>query len=255
MIRPLFNSFSATSSDYLASVINILSSALAVLFVIGISHRAYVAAFACGLLVLILFSASAVLAVILTLLILGARWFMQSRQKLGPALALLLVIVAAPVLIEPALTYFSLNVSADNASRAARLDQYSAALDYINASPLFGGGIVRIDGHLIHNALLFSWVTAGVVPAILIGATYVLAIRLLLRSVPGAILGDVRWCGVFGLTSIFLIRISIGGGGGLPEATAMTALAIAVLLDRQLSEDVQIQNQLRVSSGSGSARA
>ena len=250
VIRPSLNSFASGDTEYLASVINTLASAFAVLFIVAATHRAYLAAVVSGVLIVILFSASALLAIFLTMVVLAIRWFVWSPRKHGPALAFAAAAVMAPLLVEPALDYLALNLTADDASRAARVEQYYGALDYIDANPLWGEGIVRIGGHLIHNALLFSWVTAGIVPAILFAAAYIIAIRLLLRAVPGAIFGDLRWCAVVGLVCVFLIRISIGGGGGLPEATAMLALAIAISLERELRElsDPDRPDQRQVAS-------
>jgi hypothetical protein len=235
-IRPMLNGFSAADADYLASVMNTMASALAVLFIIAITHRAYVSAAATGIFVLILFSTSSLIPVILTLLLLGFRWIRASDFKIGPIIVVVAAIALIPLIIDQASAYLALNISEDGASRSARLNQYSAALEFINTSPMWGVGYVEINGQPIHNSTLFLWVSGGVVPAILMACVYGIVIWKLISSAILAMNGDIRWVCVSGLLSLFLIRVSFGGGGGLPEATAMAAVAVALGLEKRLQE-------------------
>lgn len=233
-VRPMLNAFATGEAEYVASVINIISSALAILFIISITHRAYIAAGVSGLLVFILFSSSSILSVTVTLLLLGVRWLILSPHKLGPLAVLAVGLLAAAVAFEQAIAYFAVNLSSDGGSRAARLAQYSASLEFINTKPIWGGGFVYVNGYSIHNSFLFAWVSAGLLPALLVLAVYITAIYKAARASLRALNGNVQWACVFGLLVLFLIRISFGGGGGLPGATATTALAVGLCLERDL---------------------
>ena len=49
----------------------------------------------------------------------------------------------------------------DDQSTAARLEQYSAALDQIQRHPFVGSGYFEFEGHTIHNLFLSAWVQGG----------------------------------------------------------------------------------------------
>jgi O-antigen ligase len=236
-IRPMLNAFTTGDENYVASVVNQMASALAILFVIAITHRAYFSAIASGLMIFILFSSSAVLAVVMMLFVLGIRWVKISKTKIGPIIIMAIAIAALPLVIIQAEAYLVLNISGDDASRSARLYQYSAAIEYINANTLFGFGYIEIDSSTIHNSFLFSWVSAGIIPAVCIAGVYILTIRKMVLSSAKSMNGNIKWVCVFGLLAIFIIRISFGGGGGLPGSTTMAALAIALGLERHLIDN------------------
>lgn len=240
-IRPTFNAFSDSAElTYLASTINTFSGAFVIFFNLALLNlRAgwsmYVVMLSSFLVIFILFSTSSVLALLLTVGLAAGCWLIKASEKGLPIIATLGAIVVLVLMSGDLVEYIALNVLADNSSRGARLDQYMAAVNLVNAGFGIGHGYVTVNGHGIHNLLLFSAVTGGLIPGLLVVAIYALAISMAVGAAISFMRTNDRLnLAVFGLVTFFVIRITFGGGGGLPGGPATVALGLAFYLQRQV---------------------
>ena len=243
VIRPTFNAFvPGQNVEYVASAINSLSGGFAILSLIsfgclGMVRGASIVAVVSVLFVFILFSSSSVLAVASAGLLLAIRWIRQSERKLGPIVLCLALLTLSPFLMGDLALYLAANIGNDDASRAARLGQYAAAVELIAERPWTGHGLVEVSGHTVHNWLLFAGVTGGIGLMGVVLAVYAVVLRDLVRACRLALGGgDPRWLAVAGLLGFFLIRISFGGAGGMPTTLAAMSLGFACLMTRAIAE-------------------
>jgi hypothetical protein len=108
-------------------------------------------------------------------------------------------------------------------------------------------GYFEVGGHVIHNWMLFSWATAGLVAFLItlaVDCSLVIAALMLVKSVPrGA-------PSVVALLTMFLIRTSVGGAGGIPSGPAILAAAFLMgLLVRHHHPATRRTPSLRVARG------
>lgn len=235
-IRPAFNAFtSSTDVNYVASQINGLANALVLGVVLttlsteknsGTRGRwadraALLSAAVALVLVLILFSTSASLAIALFAIALLAR-VVHSAPAIWRLFVPLVVLFALMFAYGPMSGYVKSNLIDDVDSRSARTSQYAESARIINDHLFNGVGYFEVDGHPVHNWLLFSWSTSGAVAAFIVlviyGTVFVTFLKLISSS-------RLNWAAVIGLLSIFVIRTNVGGAGGIPSGAAIGAMA------------------------------
>lgn len=243
-LRPIFNAYvEGDQLTYLASVLNSLASAISLLFIISVACLRqgwvmWVITIFLFVMIFILFSTASVLSATFTLLLAWIGWMVRTPSKIVPVLVLLGCVVIVPFVMGDLEAYIALNVLADESSRSARVSQYLGSIDLIDVGLLTGHGYMTINGYEIHNFLLFSAVSAGIFAGAAVFLVMLIAIWTCLRCAYLSLTDD-RWeyPVISGLMFLFLIRISVGGGGGLPSEAGAVALGLAMLVSRNLVVD------------------
>ena len=244
-LRPVWNAYaSGEELEYLASVINGVSAAFTLFFLLSatLATNGSRLMLLCAVIslgwVIVLFSASAILTCVLGISVLAARQIIQSghRPTLSalwfPALAIVCLPFAGYVIL-----FLDSNVASDTASWSSRLAQYRGAFDTIDARPLLGSGTVTVDGHKIHNLPLFSWSAAGFPSFLVAIAIYVCVSCIVLDGIAGSfrrgpVVAEYLIMSV--LPILLVVRTLVGGAGGVPSGAAMTAIAVVLLVRRNL---------------------
>jgi hypothetical protein len=115
--------------------------------------------------------------------------------------------------------------------------QYTQAFHLIGENVFLGKGYHEIDGNPIHNQLLFAWVSAGFAGFLLSFTLYILSFMLIIKGIYGAFLRSrylPEYLMLATLPMLFVVRISVGGAGGLPSGAGVYAIGMAVVVERYL---------------------
>ena len=258
VLRPALNAFTNQVDDpvFLASEINNVANAMVFLVCLIFFHDpdedpgqrrplAWVMAGLGLILGFVIFSTSAVLVIAVFLLSLLFRM----TAKLSPSVRLLAILLILGVILaayQPLSTFMALNLADDEASREARVEQFAYAVEAIDSRLLTGVGFSETGGHVIHNWALFSWATAGLVAFLIVIAAYIVLgtvsvrlMRVVPRSAPA----------ILAVSTLFMIRTSVGGAGGIPSGASVLACAVLTgLLIRHGRADLQSRRALRHAS-------
>ncbi len=243
--RPLINAFApAETVDYRASIINALSAGLTLLFIISAAKATagslamLAIAFCCFCAVFVLGSSSALITCLPAGFLIGLAWLIRTRNFAAKFAVTGTVLAIAIALTGPfLLDFFGTIISDDVESRSARITQYSQAFHLIGENVILGKGWHEIDGNPIHNQLLFSWVSAGLLGFLLSFTLYVMSFVLMIKGAYGAFLRSrylPEYLMLATLPMLFVVRISVGGAGGLPSGAGVYAIAVAVVVERYL---------------------
>lgn len=244
-LRPSWNAFAAgdDSIQYSAAVLNSFSAALALFFLLSgclawRGSRLMLAVAIISLLtVLTLFSTAAVLVVAAGSLVFLAHMLLRTHRKVLLLFVFGVMLAAAPVALSTVQAYLSANIAEDELSRQARIQQYTAAANMIDDSPIIGVGYQEINGRVIHNLFLYSWTSAGIFGLAASIAVYVSVLVISINGIVGALSGTrattlYLMMGI--LPILLLVHIMVAGSGGVPAGAAVLGLAIALMARRQL---------------------
>ena len=108
----------------------------------------------------------------------------------------------------------------EDTSAAARLEQYSVAIDRIEKHPWTGSGFYEVDGYPVHNLFLSSWMNAGIAALLTVLAFYFVLIGRWLAFLWMLVKRPERWVlplapeWIATLPICPLFRVWISGGGG-----------------------------------------
>ncbi|WP_424930550.1 O-antigen ligase family protein [Amaricoccus tamworthensis] len=246
VLRPVYNAFSQSDvfedDDFRTQLNNSVSATYAIFYILAGSYalngekRMIPVAMLSLIMVLSIFSSSAVLTCILASAVFVV-YYLRAAKGGGPyvliVLGLLLVLVTGPLVLD----YLTLNLNSDSDTRAGRLIQYSEALDSIEDNMLFGVGLTRVHRHYVHNFFLFSLSSIGIIGAICAGYILLYAALLSISGMRAIIAGAALQPELLMVTCLpilFLVRASVGGGGGLPTGGGLVALALALVARRAL---------------------
>ena len=235
VLRPALNVFINQEGDpvYVASQINNVANTIVLLaclvFFSGAEQpsgsRRILGNTVAGLALIfafIMFSSSAVLTMALFALAMMFQVTLRLPSHLRN-LAILFILTLVIVLYQPVNTFLEVNLSEDEVSRSVRVEQFKFAMSAINSNVFTGVGYFEVGGHVIHNWMLFSWATGGLAAFLIVLAVYgtlILMALMLVRTTPkGAPT-------VIALLTMFLIRTSVGGAGGIPSGPAILAAAL-----------------------------
>jgi hypothetical protein len=245
VLRPIFNAFApAGDTEYLATMMNEVAAAYAVLFIIAGSlavrggWRMWTIAAVSFVVNFVMFSSSAVMVIGFSVLIISLRWFILTKNWAAKFFVIWILIMGAVLMAPSVAQYVEDSVVEDAGSRGMRLDQYSYAVSSIDQNMLTGIGYVEINGNVIHNYFLFSWVSAGIVGAAIAIAVFGATIRLIVAGIYGVIHGRTPELHMMValLSFLFLIRILFSGGGGIPSGIGIVAIALALLIRRRIKQ-------------------
>ncbi len=246
VMRPVYNAFSGSGSfeddDFRTQLNNGVSATFAVFYILagsyaldGEKHMIPVALMSL-LMVFCVFSSSAVLTCMLATIVF-VIYYLRTAEGIGYYVFILIGIVVALIVGPIIVDYLMSNIESDSNTREGRLIQYSEALDSIEDHFLFGAGLNRFHRHYVHNLFLFSFSSIGIVGAILAGYIFVYAAFLSISGLRSIISGGEMRPELLMVTCLpilFIIRINVGGGGGLPTGGGLVALAIALVARRAL---------------------
>jgi hypothetical protein len=245
VIRPIFNAFApAGDTNYLATMMNEVAAAYTVFFIIAGSlvlrggWRMWLVLLLSFLINFVMFSSSAVMVIGLSSLIMVLRWFAMTRSWIA-RISVIWILMMAAVMLAPAIGhYIGSSVSGDAGSRGMRLDQYIYAVHKIEQNMFMGIGYVTIDGNVIHNYFLFSWVSAGILGATIAVAVFAMTLHLIFTGIYGVLYGRAPELQMMValLSFLFLIRILFSGGGGIPSGIGIVAIALALLIRRRVRQ-------------------
>lgn len=248
--RPIYNAFAAGANiEYTASVGNSVSAGLTIFFIGLISHRigggrlglsGWAALSIVGIFLITLFSSTAILVIALWIAIIGAaRLSRRPALFIGLAyLVITLLVIASLAGVDP-FALITAPLEADEKSRGFRLDQYSFALDLLGSNPIFGVGFVESGGFNIHNLPLFSWVSGGIIPLLMVLAIYFGLAKNAVSGIIGAMSSKMtaQSAIMIGLPIMFAARTLFGGGGGLPDMASCLAAGICFSVARYSTAD------------------
>jgi O-antigen ligase len=113
--------------------------------------------------------------------------------KVGGAIVLAMMAITYSVSDFAASNTLSDRFAFDDYSSMSRMIQYQAALQAIQDHPLTGAGYFEVDGHVIHNLFLSSWVHTGVAGFALVMIFYLALVGAWLAFIARAILRPHRW--------------------------------------------------------------
>lgn len=108
----------------------------------------------------------------------------------------------------------------DDASAAARVIQFAAAIDRIEAHPITGSGFYEVGGYTVHNLFLSAWMNAGIFAFLLVVCFYVFLIGRWFSFVWTLITNPERWVlplapeWVAPLPLLPFFRVWLSGDGG-----------------------------------------
>jgi O-antigen ligase len=113
--------------------------------------------------------------------------------KVGGAVVLAMMAITYSVSDLAASNTLSDRFAFDDYSSMSRVVQYQAALETIQDHALTGAGYFEIDGHVIHNLFLSSWVHTGLAGFALVLIFYVAIILAWVAFIARAVLRPNRW--------------------------------------------------------------
>jgi hypothetical protein len=189
--------------------------------------------------ILILFSSSSILMFLFSTILYTKTRLRQNRLGeiiLFTIIGLVFISVTIVFLGNDIVDYLFYQISSDENSREGRVLQYLGALKYIEGSPIFGVGYVTFGGLAVHNWLLFSWISGGVVSVLLSIIIYMLIAQKVLSNKNKISNSDHNFSIyylVLALSFIFIIRTMVGGAGGVASGAGMIALSIVLLLSKR----------------------
>lgn len=239
-LRSTFNSFvSSSEEEYVSSIVNIVSSMFSIYFfmavylysrttakyqkiiLIGIIGFSFIMSMG-------LFSTSAFLSYVVFII----SFLTLSREKKSFTYITLLTI--SVLIFIGSIGYLAEMIIYDQGSRDSRIAQYLFAVGEFGSNFLFGPGLLILDGYVVHNILLFSTSAGilGLLPAIALYALLFSKLRVVLKESKLGNMNDLELASLVALISIFGVKISFGGGGGLPESSSFLALALFFVLSR-----------------------
>lgn len=237
-MRVLFNAFSqGREEQYVASVINAIAASLTMFYLISASlvvagfYKMLPVALSSLTACFILFSTSSIIACTLGSMMIFICWIKHQRNIIAPIFVLIGICSILFFSYEIFYSYFEFNLNSDTTSRAHRLHQIEQSLNSINENLFFGVGHIIYNGYEIHNWLLFSWVSGGLIT----GALALLANASVVLLISHGFLSALRnkqnfhmYLIVATLPIIFLISVNVGGGGGSPSGPPLISFAVAI---------------------------
>ncbi|WP_424943469.1 O-antigen ligase family protein [Aliiroseovarius crassostreae] len=247
-VRPILNAFStgpqAGLPEYDSWLLNHLSATFFITFCLAVAARPTTflqraglgcSAFISLFFLIVLFSSSTVLALILALVAPIVRGLISPMSRLSFWGILAALLLALALLAPPLFQYFLLNLESDIGSASTRLDQYTGALEGIFENPLFGVGLRTFQDHTVHNLFLASFMMTGIVGGVLAATLFVIAIGICAEGMRGLLRRSPRpdLCLLMAmLPLIFITRSGLAGGFGLPSNAELFAVATAYLARR-----------------------
>ena len=239
-LRSTFNSFVSSSEDeYVSSIVNIVSSMFTIYFFLSVYlYSRVVKRYQKLLLMSIigfsfimsmgLFSTSAFLSYVVFI----ASFLVLSKEK--KSLTYIILLSASVVIFIASTGYLAEMIVYDQGSRDSRIAQYLFAIGEFGSNFFFGPGLLILDGYVVHNILLFSTSAGvfGLLPALGIYVLLFSKLRVVLKERRLGSLNDLELSSLIALISIFIVKVSFGGGGGLPESSSFLALALFFVLSR-----------------------
>lgn len=250
--RPALNVFSGSSEIgkpvYLASNVNPISSVFALLFIIsGALSFQYgwpmlFAALVSLFFVLLLFSLSAVLICAFCSLVFVLKYSRNIKLTFFKSIILFVFVFILVVISGPLISFGYSAIMDNGVSIGHRVLQYSLSIELINESPLWGPGYILIDGLQIHNLIIFSWISGGVL--MFFGAVfiYLMLLYIMFEGIYISLFKDspyIEHLLMATLPVVFLVRCSVGGAGGLPVGTASVAVALAILARKNIQSNLR----------------
>lgn len=235
VMRPTLNAFAPPGEPiYPASALNTVANSLVLFGCLGASAQKSDAPWArrgtwmlSAFLLLVafgIFSSSATI-VIFTLAAGALVTLFKRLSCAGSSIAALAISACLIVTAVPMYNFVKLNILEDADSRGARTDQYVRAIKVINDHVVVGAGYFEVDRNPIHNWLLFSWATAGIVAFMIATIFYFLVLRLVVQLIQAEPRNAAMAVALF---MLLLVRTSAGGGGGVPSGVASVAAAFLV---------------------------
>jgi O-antigen ligase len=249
-LKGTFNAFAPYADEYKTVVINKVAATFSLYYCILllipkaksslINKLNIVALSISALFIVLLFSSSGVLILLLATLLYAVKVLKENRTEgviIIVITGLVFVSVLAVIAGSDIIDYVMFQVDSDTDSRAGRVTQYTGALSYIMKHPILGVGYVTFSGAPVHNWILFSWVSAGVVSVLLAMIVYLLIIKKLLSKNANKIFFNNESISLvylmMALAFMFLIRSLVGGGGGVVSGASMLALALVLHYSRK----------------------
>lgn len=131
----------------------------------------------------------------------------------------------------------------EDTSAAARLEQYSVAIDRIEHHPWTGSGFYEVGGYPVHNLFLSSWMNAGIAALFTVLCFYLVLIARWLSFLWMLVKRPERWVlplapeWIATLPICPLFRVWISGGGG--NLFLGEWMALAAFLGIMLANDLK----------------
>jgi O-antigen ligase len=131
----------------------------------------------------------------------------------------------------------------DDASAAARVLQFEAAIDRIERHPITGSGFYEVGGYTVHNLFLSAWMNAGIAAFLSVVCFYVLLIGRWMSFVWTLIKHPERWVlplapnWVAPLPLLPFFRVWLSGDGG--NLFLGEWIAVAAFLGMILANDLK----------------
>jgi hypothetical protein len=251
-LRTTFNAFTPFVADinqYSTAVMNKIAASYSLLYTIliflpksnyAIVNKLNIVAVAFSVIcIFLLFSSSSVLMFLFSTFLYVMLKLRQNKLGIIIILSVAIFLLSSVAIVfigDDIVSYITYQIESDTGSREGRVVQYIAAMKYIQESPIFGSGFVSFHGNSVHNWLLFSWMTGGIVSFILSLVVYFL-IALKIVTVKNRLvrLGkknlDLAYF-LAALSFVFVIRTMVGGAGGVASGAGMVSFAIFMLLSK-----------------------
>ena len=131
----------------------------------------------------------------------------------------------------------------DDASAAARVVQFEAAIDRIEEHPITGSGFYEVAGYTVHNLFLSAWMNAGIFAFLFVVSFYVLLVGRWVSFVWNLVRHPERWVlplapeWVAPLPLLPFFRVWLSGDGG--NLFLGEWIAVAAFLGLILANDLK----------------
>jgi O-antigen ligase len=131
----------------------------------------------------------------------------------------------------------------DDASAAARVIQFEAAIERIEEHPITGSGFYEVAGYTVHNLFLSAWMNAGIAAFLLVVTFYLLLVGRWVSFVWTLVRNPERWVlplapeWVAPLPLLPFFRVWLSGDGG--NLFLGEWLAVAAFLGLILANDLR----------------
>jgi O-antigen ligase len=131
----------------------------------------------------------------------------------------------------------------DDASAAARVLQFEAAIDRIEAHPITGSGFYEVGGYTVHNLFLSAWMNAGIFAFLLVVCCYVFLVGRWMSFIWTLTTNRERWVlplapeWVAPLPLLPFFRVWLSGDGG--NLFLGEWIAVAAFLGLMLANDLK----------------